>query len=116
MRGKKKYEKLQKAYDDWMKLEKSGEGYQTGLAVKTALARQNLPKAADRNPEGTTKAQWRCVYYLLFCDRLEHKDARSKDCGMNGKSAKERDDAKRVIMQNAVCAEIKKINENGEVP
>ena len=62
MRGEKKYEKLNEAHDEWMKQQKTGEGYQPGIAVAIALAKKNLPNPADRNPKGTPKEKWRFLW------------------------------------------------------
>ena len=106
MRGEKKYEKLNEAHDEWMKQQKTGEGYQPGIAVAIALAKKNLPNPADRNPKGTPKEKWRCIYYPRFCGALGHKDARSKECGMNAKSKAEREAAKKSMLAEAVAEEM----------
>ena len=112
LRGEKKYEKLNKATEDWQEQQRTGEGYQSGIAVAMALAKKNLPDPAERNPEGTPKAQWRCIYYPKYCSNLGHKDARSKECGMKTKSKEERDAAKKCILAEAVEQEMRENPQN----
>ena len=113
-RSEKKYEKLNKAHDKWIEQQRTGEGYQTGVAVAVALAKKNLPAAAERNPVGTLKEKWRCPFYPDFCQMLGHKDARNKQCGMKGKSKEEKDAARAAMLNKAISEEMRKMNENGK--
>ena len=109
MRGEKKCKKLNKAHEEWIKQQRTGEGYQSGIAVAVALAKKNLPDPAERNPEGTPKAQCRCIYHPTFCNKLGHKDARSKECGMKSSSKAEKEAAKKSMLADALAEEMKKI-------
>ena len=111
LRSKRKYEKLDQANEDWLEMQRTGVGYQTGMAVQ---AKKNLPRPADRNPKGTPKELLRCVYYPTFCNRLGHRDARSKQCGMHGKSAKERVDANKSMLETALAGEMSRLSNSGE--
>ena len=113
-RGEKKYEKLNEAHDKWMEQQRTGDGYQTGVAVAVAIAKRNLPAASERNPKGTPKEKWRCPFYPDYCTVLGHKDARNKDCGMKGKSKEEKAAAKNAMLDKAVTQEMSRMSQNGK--
>ena len=50
-RSTKKHEKINAEHKSYMDNYKDGCAYQTGIAV--AAAKKSLPKAGERNPEGT---------------------------------------------------------------
>ena len=87
-------------------------GYESGIAV--TLAKKNLPKQKDRNPKGTPADQLRYPFYPMYCNRLGHKDARSKQCQMHGKEKKERDAAKKAIEGEAIKNEIERMSKQGK--
>ena len=60
------------------------------------------------------KAQWRCAFYPDYCNTLEHKDARNKDCGMKGKTKSEKDAAKKVMLDKVVEQEMKVLSQSGK--
>ena len=118
LRGQKRYEKVKVAQEEWEEMQRTGMGYNPGMAATTAIAKQkakeNLPSAAERNPKGTAKELLRCQYYPSFCNCLGHSTARSKQCGMHGKSKEEVSAAKKIILSNAVANEIEKIQNSGK--
>ena len=113
-RGEKKYDKLNQAHDEWIEQQRTGDGYQTGVAVAVAIAKKNVPAASERNPKGTPKEQWKCPFYPHYCTVLGHKDARNKDCGMKGKSKEEKEAAKKAMLDTAVSQEMIRMAENGK--
>ena len=118
LRGQKKYEKVRVAQEEWEEMQRTGVGYNPGMAAATAIAKKkakaNLPSAAERNPKGTPKELLRCIYYPSFCNCLGHRDARSKECGMHGKSKQEVDAAKKKMLSDAVAEEMRKMKNSGE--
>ena len=118
LRGKKRYDKVKVAQEEWEEMQRTGVGYNPGMAAATAIAKQkakaNLPSAAERNPKGTAKELLRCPYYPSFCNCLGHSTARSKQCGMHGKSKEEVSAAKKKILSDAVANEMEKIRNSGE--
>ena len=94
---------------------KSGKTYGSGVALKEAKKKANVRlTAAVRNPEGTKKELLRCPYYHpLYCTKLGHTAASSKDCAMKTKLKEERkiimDDIKRMVIEE----ELRNVQENG---
>ena len=85
LRGKRKYNKLDQAHKDRQEMQRTGVRYEIGMAVVAKKnLKQNLQKPSDRNPKGTPTECLCCLYYPAFCQTLGHRDARSKQCGMNG--------------------------------
>ena len=76
--------------------------------MAVALAKKNLPDPTECNPEGMPKAQWRCIYHPTFCNKLGHKDVRSKECGMKSTSKAEKEAAKKIMLTDAVAEEMRK--------
>ena len=54
------------------------------------------------------------MYYPDFCSALGQKDARSKQCGMNRKGAKERDTARKSMLDAAISWEMSKMADRGK--
>ena len=80
-RSAKKHEKINAEHKSYMDNYKDGCMYQTGIAV--AAAKQSLPKAAERNPEGAPKELYKCPYYHpLYCTILGHTSCVNMFCGM----------------------------------
>ena len=77
--------------------------------MAVALAKKKLPNPAKRNPEGTPKSQWRCIYHPVFCNKLGYKDARSKECGMKSTGKTEKKAAKKSMLADAGAEEMRKI-------
>ena len=101
-RGEKKSEKLNKAHDEWIKQQRTGDGYQTGVVGVLAIVKKTLHAVAKRNPKGTPKEKQRYPFYPDFCNILGHKDARNKDGGMKGKNKSEKDAAKKAMLNKVV--------------
>ena len=94
-------------------MQRTGVGYEPGMVSATAIAKkhvkENLPSAAERNPKGTPKKLLRCTYYPSFCNCLGNSTARSKQCGMHGKSKEEVAAAKKKMLSDIVANEMEKI-------
>ena len=111
-RSSKKHEKINKEHKQFMDGYKAGCMYETGIAV--AKAKKSLPKAADRNPEGTPKEQLRCPYsHPMYCTVLGHTSCASKDCQMKTATKAERAEALKVIMASAVEDKILRTRDYG---
>ena len=111
MRGKRKYKKFDQAHKDWLELQRTGVGYETGMAV---AARKNLRKPSAQNPKGTPKESLRCEYYPQFCNTLGHRDAQSKECDIHGTTDEEKEAAKKSMMDKAVAEEMNCMRVNSE--
>ena len=105
---------MKKAHNEWIEQQRTGEGYQTRVAVTLALVKKILPVTSKRNPKGAPKEKWRCSFYPDFCNILGHKDAHDKQYGMKGKSKEEKGATKKVILGKALSEEMYKLTENGK--
>jgi len=66
-------------------------------------AKKTLKHAPKRNPEGTLPSEWKCKFHhSKFCSKIGHRDARSDDCCMHGKSKEEQDAAVATITADAI--------------
>ena len=84
-------DKFDQLHKDQMNDAKSGMQYGSGVALEEAKKQAKRILTAERNPKGTPKEQLRCPYYHpLYCTILGHDSCRSKECGVNNKSAAER--------------------------
>ena len=93
---------------------KPGVMYQTGVAVKAA--KKSVKKSAvPRNPKGTLLKNWKCPYYHKdFCFSTGHKDCRSPDCFMRGKTKDVRDAAVKEIETRVIAIEVEKLASEGK--
>ena len=94
---------------------KTGKTYGSGIALKEAKkqAKERLT-AAVRNPKGTKKELLRCPYYHpLYCSKLGHTAASSKDCAMKAKSKEERKIIMHDIKRMVIEEELRDVQENG---
>ena len=104
-RSANKHAKINKEHKEYMDGYKEGCMYETGIAV--AKAKKSLPKACERNPEGTPKDLWRCPYHHpLYCQKLGHSSCASNDCAMKVATKEERAAALKVILAAAVQEEM----------
>ena len=114
-RSTKKHEKINAEHKSYMDNYKDGCAYQTGIAV--AAAKKSLPKAGERNPEGTPKELYKCPYYHpLYCTALGHTSCANKNCEMKLKTKPERDAALKVILAEAVNVEVDRSAAISEFP
>ena len=100
-RSTNRYAKFAEAHRSQLEDTKTGAKYESGIAVK--IAKKNIKAAPKRNPEGTLPSDWKCPYYhSLFCTKTGHKDCRSGDCQMYGRTKEERNEALAFIMEEAI--------------
>ena len=86
-------------------------GYESGITIAAAvkLVKNLSSQTTKKDPEGTSKEQWCYKYYHVdYCRVLGHKTARLLVCGMNKKSATERESAAAVLFKDVVSIELKK--------
>ena len=107
VRSRLKYEMLASSHRSQMIDMKKGERYESGISITEA--RKCLRKKSKRNIG--KKETWTCVYYHpRYCTKLGHKDCRSKDCAMYGKSSDERSIALKEIENEILDDEIKRLS------
>ena len=105
---RKDFAKMDQIHKEQMNDRKTGKTYGAGIALVAAKKRADAKlTSASRNPKGTPKEQLRCPYYHpLYCTKLGHTTASSKDCAMKHKSVDKR---------KAILAELKKLVVNQEL-
>ena len=101
-RSSNRYDKFSEAHRDQLEEMKTGAMYESGVAVK--VAKKSLKEAPKRNPEGTKLEEWKCPYFHKnYCVKQGHKDCRSIDCCMFGKSKEDRDKVSKEIEKEAIA-------------
>ena len=105
-----KYDKYNKAQQEYLSQHKSGLAYGSGIALAVAKKKvKNSPSSSDRNPAGTTKSMLRCRYHHpKYCVVFGHRDARSKECFAHSLSAEERSKVVSEIFNEAIEIEVQK--------
>jgi len=113
-RSKNRYVKYAEAHVSQLEEMKTGVMYQTGVAVKAA--KKSFQKTAlPRNPAGTLLKDWKCpCYHKKNCFTTGHKDCRSENCSMRGKTKDMRDAAVKEIAAEAIAIEVEKIASEGK--
>jgi len=100
-RSTNRYAKFAEAHRSQLEDTKTGAQYESGVAVKNA--KKTLKDLPKRNPKGTQPSEWKCRYHHVnYCTKKGHKDARSVDCCMYGKSKQEQDAVVAIIMEDAI--------------
>lgn len=100
-----RYCKVAEAHFDQLEELKTGEKYETGVAVK--VAKSLLTNGPTRNPKGTLLAEQKCMYCKeRYCNNKGHKDSGVVDCYMYGKPKDLRDKLVKELKQEANAIEM----------
>ena len=101
-----KYQSLADNHKKQMIDLKNGHKYETGISISEA--RKSLKDVPARNIG--CKETWTCIYYHpKYCTKKGHKDCRSKECAMHGKTIEERNAAKEIIQAEKLQVEMTRL-------
>ena len=105
-RSKLKYKSLADNHKQQMIDCKNGHKYETGISISEA--RKSLKDTPARNTG--SKETWTCIYYHpKYCTKKGHKDCRSKECAMYGKTTEEQKAVSEIIQEEKLQVEIARL-------
>ena len=104
-RSANRYAKFAEAHRSQMEEKTTGLKYESGVAVKLAI--KTIKSAPKRNPVGTLPSEWKCPYFHKnYCIVKGHRDCRSEDCCLHGKTKEERDAVIVIIREEAIANQV----------